>query len=37
VFGPFGDNKTSGLGRELSMHGTELYTEVNDIYLDLND
>jgi betaine-aldehyde dehydrogenase len=37
VFGPFGGYKKSGLGRELSMHGMELYTEVKNIYLDLND
>ncbi len=37
VFGPFGGYKKSGLGRELSMHGMELYTEVKNIYMDLND
>ncbi len=36
VFGPFGGYKKSGLGRELSMHGMELYTEVKNIYMDLN-
>ena len=35
VFGPFGGYKKSGLGRELSMHGMELYTEVKNIYMDL--
>jgi acyl-CoA reductase-like NAD-dependent aldehyde dehydrogenase len=35
VFGPFGGYKKSGLGRELSMHGMELYTEVKNVYLDL--
>jgi betaine-aldehyde dehydrogenase len=37
VFGPFGGYKKSGLGRELSMHGMELYTEVKNVYIDLND
>lgn len=37
VFGPFGGYKRSGLGRELSMHGMELYTEVKNVYVDLND
>lgn len=36
VFGPFGGYKKSGLGRELGMHGMELYTEVKNIYIDLN-
>jgi acyl-CoA reductase-like NAD-dependent aldehyde dehydrogenase len=36
VFGPFGGYKKSGLGRELSMHGMDLYTEVKNIYMDLN-
>ncbi|MGC4105170.1 MAG: aldehyde dehydrogenase family protein [Thermomicrobiales bacterium] len=35
VFGPFGGYKHSGLGRELAMHGLELYTEVKNIYVDL--
>jgi len=35
VFGPFGGYKHSGLGRELAMHGMELYTEVKNIYVDL--
>jgi betaine-aldehyde dehydrogenase len=37
VFGPFGGYKKSGLGRELSMHGMELYTEVKNIYIDLSE
>ncbi len=37
VFGPFGGYKRSGLGRELAMHGLELYTEVKNVYVDLND
>ena len=36
VYGPFGGYKKSGLGRELGMHGMELYTEVKNIYMDLN-
>lgn len=36
VFGPFGGYKKSGLGRELSMHGLELYTEVKNIYMDIS-
>ncbi len=36
VFGPFGGYKKSGLGRELGMHGLELYTEVKNVYIDLN-
>lgn len=37
VFGPFGGYKRSGLGRELAMHGLELYSEVKNVYVDLND
>jgi acyl-CoA reductase-like NAD-dependent aldehyde dehydrogenase len=36
VLGPFGGYKKSGLGRELSMHGMELYTEVKNVYVDLS-
>ena len=36
VFGPFGGYKKSGLGRELGMHGLDLYTEVKNVYIDLN-
>jgi acyl-CoA reductase-like NAD-dependent aldehyde dehydrogenase len=36
VFGPFGGYKKSGLGRELGMHGLELYTEVKNVYIDLS-
>ncbi len=35
VVGPFGGYKKSGLGRELSMHGMELYTQVKNVYIDL--
>ncbi|HRA48029.1 MAG TPA: aldehyde dehydrogenase family protein [Thermomicrobiales bacterium] len=37
VVGPFGGYKKSGLGRELSMHGMELYSQVKNVYVDLND
>lgn len=37
VYGPFGGYKKSGLGRELSMHGLELYTQVKNVYIDLAD
>ena len=37
VFGPFGGYKRSGLGRELAMHGMDLYTEVKNVLIDLND
>ena len=37
VFGPFGGYKHSGLGRELGMHGLELYTEVKNVYIDLEE
>ena len=37
VFGPFGGYKKSGIGRELSMHGMELYTQVKNVYVDLSE
>ncbi len=36
VLGPFGGYKKSGIGRELSMHGMDLYTEVKNVYIDLS-
>jgi len=36
VFTPFGGYKRSGYGRELSMHGLELYTQVKNVYIDLS-
>ncbi len=36
VFGPFGGYKKSGIGRELGMHGLELYTQVKAVHIDLN-
>jgi acyl-CoA reductase-like NAD-dependent aldehyde dehydrogenase len=32
---PFGGYKMSGLGRELSMHALELYTETKNVFVDL--
>jgi betaine-aldehyde dehydrogenase len=32
---PFGGYKMSGIGRELGMHGLELYTEVKNVFIDL--
>ena len=32
---PFGGYKMSGIGRELGMHGVELYTEVKNVFVDL--
>jgi acyl-CoA reductase-like NAD-dependent aldehyde dehydrogenase len=32
---PFGGYRQSGIGRELGMHGLELYTEVKNVYVDL--
>ena len=34
---PFGGYKKSGLGRELGMHGLAQYTEVKNIFVDLED
>jgi acyl-CoA reductase-like NAD-dependent aldehyde dehydrogenase len=36
VYGPFGGYKKSGIGRELGMHGLELYTQVKAVHVDLN-
>ena len=36
VFGPFGGYKKSGIGRELGMHGMELYTQVKNVFVDLS-
>ncbi len=33
--GPFGGAKKSGIGRELGMHGLELYTELKNVFVDL--
>jgi betaine-aldehyde dehydrogenase len=33
---PFGGYKMSGVGRELGMHGLELYTEVKNVFVDLS-
>lgn len=32
---PFGGFKKSGLGRELGMHGMELYTELKNVFIDI--
>jgi betaine-aldehyde dehydrogenase len=34
---PFGGFGQSGIGRELGMYGIELYTEVKNVYVDLED
>ena len=34
---PFGGAKKSGLGRELGMHALGLYTEVKNVFIDLED
>ena len=34
---PFGGYKKSGLGRELGMHALALYTEVKNVFVDLED
>jgi acyl-CoA reductase-like NAD-dependent aldehyde dehydrogenase len=35
VEAPFGGYKQSGIGRELGMHGLQIYTEVKNVYVDL--
>jgi betaine-aldehyde dehydrogenase len=35
TFAPFGGCKKSGLGRELGMHALDLYTEVKNVFVDL--
>lgn len=35
VQAPFGGYKQSGLGRELGMHALQLYTEVKNVYVDI--
>jgi betaine-aldehyde dehydrogenase len=35
--GPFGGFKKSGLGRELGMHALSLYTEIKNVFVDLED
>ena len=37
VFAPFGGYKKSGIGRELGMHALALYTEVKNVFVDLED
>ena len=37
LFAPFGGYKKSGLGRELGMHALELYTEIKNVFIDLED
>ena len=34
---PFGGAKKSGIGRELGMHALSLYTEVKNVFIDLED
>ena len=36
-FAPFGGYKKSGLGRELGMHALALYTEVKNVFVDLEE
>ena len=36
VFGPFVGYRQSGLGRELAMHGMELYSEVKHVFVDIS-
>ncbi len=37
VFAPFGGFKQSGLGRELGMEALALYTELKNVFIDLED
>jgi acyl-CoA reductase-like NAD-dependent aldehyde dehydrogenase len=37
TYAPFGGYKKSGLGRELGMHALALYTEVKNVFVELND
>jgi acyl-CoA reductase-like NAD-dependent aldehyde dehydrogenase len=37
VFAPFGGFKQSGLGRELGLQALELYTELKNVFIDLED
>lgn len=37
TFAPFGGYKKSGLGRELGMEALELYTEIKNVFVDLDD
>ncbi len=37
LFAPFGGYKKSGLGRELGMYALGLYTEVKNVFIDLED
>lgn len=36
-FAPFGGRKKSGIGRELGMHALELYTEVKNVFVSLEE
>jgi acyl-CoA reductase-like NAD-dependent aldehyde dehydrogenase len=37
TYAPFGGYKKSGIGRELGMHALGLYTEVKNVFIDLED
>ena len=37
LYAPFGGYKKSGIGRELGMHALGLYTEVKNVFVDLED
>ena len=37
TYAPFGGYKRSGIGRELGMHALGLYTEVKNVFIDLED